>query len=329
MTRNHNYLGALALLLCLGISRGEAQEALTLRVADSETEVGGVAVVVIRTYAPRPVTQGQLCFRLRRTLRRGASQPLLTLEEARVFSSNGVISPDIQILDDGATVMLEFTSGAADVNESDGPLAALFLRAGDALMAGDEVEVELDLAATTLSDGVGAPIPVEGRGGRLRVVPVGSALQWEIGSATVPAGQTGLVEISTQRSLPLGAATLSVEYVTTHLRDLPTARLLRDHGDANMVVSHPSPGVMDIDLDSPGMNLNEVPGDLVELQLPTDSSVVGGTLSAIGWRVAESSAEDAGGLEVDLAFEDGQLEILASAVIFMDAFESGDLSAWP
>ena len=105
-------------------------ESMTLRINDTSAEPGGLAAVVLRTYAPRGVGQGQIC--LAAAANRGASgSPFVSLESVVVFSEQGDANVT-QSFDEGAQMgLIEFDSLSATINWSDGPLAVLFFRVAD------------------------------------------------------------------------------------------------------------------------------------------------------------------------------------------------------
>ena len=75
----------LALFLCFTATAG-AEEELTLRVSDAEGVPGGLAAITLRTYASRPIGQGQVCLESRIT-EPGQAPALAELVDIEVFSS--------------------------------------------------------------------------------------------------------------------------------------------------------------------------------------------------------------------------------------------------
>jgi hypothetical protein len=161
-------LGALILLATdLPVFGGDS---LALRVNDAVGEPGGVVSLIVRTYAPRPIGQGQLCFRARSLAAPPSppATPFTSLDGVTVFSvANDVVSQGT--LEDAQTVILQFTSPSATVNTTDGPIAALDLRLSPSLSTGQELTVEIDLGNTFLLDEKGRQITIEPEPGRLRI----------------------------------------------------------------------------------------------------------------------------------------------------------------
>jgi hypothetical protein len=96
---------ALGLLLLATATARASDDEITLRVNDTEAAAGGIATVVIRTYAPRPVGQGQISLGT-------SSRPRLTSTPSssrmRPGSAAAVDSPFSEFLDG------EVLSSAAD-----------------------------------------------------------------------------------------------------------------------------------------------------------------------------------------------------------------------
>ncbi len=178
-----------------------ADDSMTLRVNDAEAVAGGLVEVVIRTYAPRSISQGQICFNggsgqglagsgasmlgmpevvvsktdlanLRRPSSQaavGGSMPFVTLEQAVVFSEQG----DATVVEsfDSATqsAFISFESLSASINESDGPLAILYFRVSSSVVPDDEFDLDLDLGDTFVFDDTGQSVALEAESGRLRI----------------------------------------------------------------------------------------------------------------------------------------------------------------
>lgn len=161
----------------------DSGKALVLRVNSAVGTPGGVVAVVVRTYAPRPVRQGQV---LMRVVRRAAPpkalglsfaeltqplRPFLSLLSVVVYSQRHDASNQaaLQGRADGQTATATFQSPSGTINASDGPLAVFKFRLNPALQPGQTFDLTLDPALTGLTDEQGRPITVKPRNGVLTV----------------------------------------------------------------------------------------------------------------------------------------------------------------
>jgi hypothetical protein len=159
----------------------DARDGLKLRVNDTVGQPGGRIGIVVRTYAARPLRQGRITVRVRRPARAkqlGLSaediiQPArpLTYLRSVVYSRNddAVSSATPVNAADSQSVDLRFSSSSGSVNVTDGPMAVIYMRINPAVAPGSEFTLELDPAATGLTDASGKALSVRPIGGRLRV----------------------------------------------------------------------------------------------------------------------------------------------------------------
>src|SRR5215210_6280751 len=89
---------AVLALSALAPQQAEAADKLTLRVNDARGGPGDLVSVVVRTYASRPIAQGQICIGARRNVRSRSTansvigeaatgSPFASLEKVEVFSA--------------------------------------------------------------------------------------------------------------------------------------------------------------------------------------------------------------------------------------------------
>ncbi len=307
-----------------------ASEPLSIRVNDADARPGELAVVVLRTYAPRPVAQGQLCLRARRPARgAGPAQPVAALEEVRVWSGAGdaVASAKLETGPGGdQLIMLELQSPSGSLNESDGPLAALFLRLAGDVVAGDRYDLELDVANTAVFDNQGRKVSIRPRHGELRILEANAPFELEAEADPASPGQMALLEVTTRQSLPLLHATFALHYDPALAAGLPTATVLPQFGGASVTVAH-APGVVTIDVVSSDSSFNEVPGGIVSVHLPLRSDLVPILVSPIALDPATTAAWDAGNQPLALELEGNDLVVRPTS-LFADDFETGDLACW-
>ena len=308
-------------LLWTGAASAQDDDRLTLRVEDVRVNEGGVAVVTLRTYAPRPVGSGQLCVRVkRRAARARGEQPDLELLEVRIFGSDNSTSnfiPDV----DGGEIVASFTS-ALGVNRTDGPILAAFLRLGPNLAEDTELDLELDLANTSLLDSNGQEIMVDTRPGVLRVDGPTEPLALGVdGESHVP-GEVPTIEVDTRKGWAVASGSFRLS-VPESLADAGLTLFTRfQYGSLDAALVRENSTTMRIDFVSPGADFNEVPGAVFELRLPK-------TLEAGVYPLAFVSAQAIDPLSqaVPLVTEGGSLVITVTTYSASD-FETADLADW-
>jgi len=98
-----------------------------------------------------------------------APRPLRSLEGVAVLSALGDAASD-SFFDAGTqTADLGFRSPSASINEADGPLAVFYFRLDDDLKPDQEFLLAIDPKDTYIVDALGNQVPLELRGGRLRI----------------------------------------------------------------------------------------------------------------------------------------------------------------
>ncbi len=329
-------LDVLTLALCallmsstLAPSAVFAGETLTLRINDTEVEAGGRVAVVVRTYAPRSISQGQICFRgggAQETA--GGSTPFVTLEEAIVFSEMG----DAEVIDsfDGSTqtAIIEFESLSASINRSDGPLMALFFRLDESLAAGQSFDLELDLAETFVVDENGQAIAIEPRSGELTIRAVGDPHVFAVEGDDVAAGEVAALGVETSAIFAIGSGQIALLYDPAFAAGPPVVTMEERHGMSSFTVDTAVPGRAVVTFTSPDGSLNELPGELISIALPTSVSPPGNQ-TGLTLDPLMTFLETPLGESIPLVLESDVLILNGvTSLIFVDGFESGDLSQW-
>ncbi len=326
--------GLLMSMLGLGaLAAGAGTEPLTLRVEDGVVVPGQIAAVVIRTYSPRGLTQGQIC------LGGGGGAPLVpgtgpVLEELvgfEVFSPQEDAVVDADFDAQTGMTLLTFQSPSAGVNETDGPMAVLFYRVSASATPGTSIEVAIDPGDTAVFDAQSSAVAIEPRSGTLDIEPSSAPLELTVESGAGSPGQTLDLAISTERSLPLDSGLLVITFGPGWLADdFPAGfELLTDvrYGAVNVEWTVPSPGRLEISLSSPDHTFNRVPGDVLRLRWPIHPGAEVGSLHQLTLDPA-SFLVGSGGGSLELALESGFVEILPVTPLFEDGFNSGGLTAW-
>ncbi|HUP25044.1 MAG TPA: Calx-beta domain-containing protein [Thermoanaerobaculia bacterium] len=177
-------------------AQGPVEPTITVHVDDTEASAGDEVSIFLRTYAPRPLGQGQLCIVVRRPERRRARSlapahhaadvadvtteddaPFAAFLGGEVFSETGDAVADFLLRTEGADqeLRIDFASPSATINVDDlAPLARLDFRLRDDLVIGDTFVLELDLERSIALDPGGLTVPLGSAPGSLFVVEAGT-----------------------------------------------------------------------------------------------------------------------------------------------------------
>ncbi len=138
------------------------EESLVLRVQDADNLLPGDTVdVEIRTYNPKPISQGQVCLRYE-------AASFQRVDSVRVYSDEPDVSFTTEFTIPGV-ILIDFSSVSASVNRVDGPMIAVSLVLAPDLPPGLETWVDIDLALTSLLDEHQVPIPYNTRNGEFTI----------------------------------------------------------------------------------------------------------------------------------------------------------------
>jgi hypothetical protein len=314
---------ALLGLLALVPEPAAASDSLTLRVNDARGGPGDLVAVVVRTYASRPIGQGQLCIGARRRPPRGASTaaldlspaaaadaPFVRLERAEVFSSKNDARFTVSFDEQEAT--LQFNSPSGSINAADGPLAVLYFRLSNSVTEGEVFEISVDVSESRLADGSGQRIEIESKSGRLEIreEDEGEAEDLEVGvsAGKVKAGKVARAMIRTESPVSLASGRIALRYDPKLVAGRPWVRIDSRYGKATVVVNTDTPGLVTIVFQSPDKSLNRVPGDLFEIRFPTSRQAPRGR-TALTLDRSLTFLRDSDGDILDLKLENGSLVV--------------------
>ena len=304
-----------------------AGDAMTLRISDTMAEPGDRVAVVLRTYAPRGISQGQICFAARNSRGPGGT-PFVALEEAVVFSELGDAEV-VQVFDGPAQMaLIEFTSLSATVNWADGPLAVLFFRLDPGLQPGWAFALDLDLAETFLIDAQGQSVPLEPRGGVLTVRAPGAPYELAAEGDNVAGGAVAALGVDTSEVFAIGGGQMALRWDPAVAAGPPAVSMDPRHGHAVFDVDLDLPGRALVTFTSPDGSLNEVPGKIVSIDLPIAASAPPGSSYPVTLDPLLTRLRDPGGSPIPIALIADVLELELAGPIFADGFESGDTASW-
>ena len=308
-------LVAIAMLSIAGAVEAAA-EPLTVRVNDAVGIPGGTVAVILRTYASRPIGQGQLCMSAAPN-GPGEVAPLDAVQGSRVFSNVADVTtsliPELEM--DPQAVILQFDSPSITVNASDGPLAVFLVRLSDSVVPGETYDLILDLQNTSLIDGAGRPIPIEARNGTLSIRSPLDPVSVEASAEDVVPGADAIFSVATNEVFGISSGRVGIHYDVSFAAGPPTVTMNPLHGRAEFTTDLSIPGLIIVEFDSPGASLNGIPGDLVELRVPTLDSVPVGTLSPVFLDPGLTIITDAAGQPLLLDFEADFLEFVEAPMI--------------
>jgi len=322
MRRFRNSWAFLLLLAC--VFPVAAREKLTLRINDAVAVPGATAAIVLRTYASRPIEQGQLCLDATPTdpAQSGAADAPATTQ---VFSANSDTSSTIStdLLSSTQTFLVTFSSPTATINSVDGPLAVIFVELADDLVPGQTFNLAIDLANTHLTDEFGNPIEIRPRSGTLSIRAPAYPVTFGIEAEDVAPGETARVSLTTNESLTLAQGHIGILYDASIAAGLPQAEIDPRYGNAQYTLDTSLPGIAIVDFVSSDGSFNRIPGNVISLLIPTSSAITPGTQSPI-LLDAEANAVATSGTTLDLRLESDLLAF--TGLGFPGAGEVSDLS---
>lgn len=318
---------AAAVAACLAAPA--AAEPLTLRLNDATAEPGGLAALVLRTYAPRGVEQGHLCVRAKpRTKAALTSSPFVDLEDVVVFSDAGDAASSSVFDAATQTADVDFTSASGTVNGSDGPLAVFFFRLHNALAGGEEFDLEIDLGATVLIEAGGGSIPLELRAGVLTIRSAGAPQQLAAEGDEVAPGSVAVLGVETREPFAVGGGQAAFTYDPAFAAGPPVVAMDPRYGDSTFTTDTSVAGRVVVTFQSPGGTLNTVPGAFISIDLPTSAALPPGSVSTVALDPSATYLEDPQGQAIPVELAEGVLELASEGWIFGDGFESGDVTGW-
>jgi hypothetical protein len=284
----------------------QVEEELTLRVNDMVVRPGGVAAAVVRTYASRGVGSGQMGVRV---AQRAAPNALaLTFVGAEVFDPEGDVRE--RLIPGTNSTTLRFTAPQPTINSVDGPLAVVYFRVSG-VTPGEQYDVSLTNSVLIGADGL--PIPIEPRSGRLRIADQSDPFEIATGAEDVVPGDVALLSIQTHELKMLASGTLALRYDPTIASGLPTIRVDPRHGTVTYDTdgSSPETGLIVMHFQSPTRDFNRVPGDVLEVMVPTRADIPPGTTSIVRPVASLTTVADAQGRVLQLEFENETLNFVS------------------
>lgn len=293
------------MLLGLIVSSGAtAAEPLTVRVNDTTGVPGGPVAIVLRTYASRPIGQGQICIETQ-PAQPETEAPIQTATAATVFST----IPDVtswmtaDVNAQPQTVAVQFASPSMTVNASDGPLAVFFVSLSPDLVPGTQYEIVLDVQNTHFIDENGQPIQIVPRHGILTVRSPSAPFVVEANAEDASPGADALISFQTEEIFGIASGHVGFAYDPAIAVGPPVVTMDPRHGAAVFSADVDTPGTVLVDFSSPDGTLNSIPGDLIEVRIPTSPAIPVGTQSPVSLIVGATSLFDQAGKPLPIGTE--------------------------
>ncbi|HKH48251.1 MAG TPA: hypothetical protein VKM72_26630 [Thermoanaerobaculia bacterium] len=305
---------------------GGGHEVLKLRANDAVGKPGGIVAIVLRTYAARPIRQGQISVRVGKgrpaaianapnvltgPTVEALTQPLqpLTFLSAVVYSTRGDSATQANPVGAAGSqaVNVQFSSPSATVNASDGPLAVLRFRLHPAVTPGQEFTIEVDPALTSLVDSGGQAIQIEPINAVLTVRAPSAPFAVESEGDDLEPGETAELGLQTFEPFRVSSGKVTLRYNPAIAAGPPVVRMDPRYGKATFTVTRPRRGVLVVDFQSPDKTLNNVPGTIVAVSLPTRASTAIGTESPVTLDAAGTWLKNPKGQKYKLTIENGSL----------------------
>jgi len=303
---------------------GGGNKSLVLRVNPAIGVPGGTVAVVLRTYAPRPVRQGQIVIRVARRPKPAKAGSLgLTLEELAApvrpltFLSATVYSPRndaisqglLNGLADSQLAKVTFQSPSGSVNSADGPLAVFLFRLDPSVKPGDVFDLTLDPVQTGLTDAGGKPVTLAPRSDVLTVRAPSAPFKLEADGDKVQPGAVAELGVNTFEPFPVSGGRITLTWDPRLSGGAPTVKLDPRYGRSTFTVDTSKPGRLVVDFQSPDSTFNTVPGTIVAIGLPISPSAAIGARSPFTLDPVGTYLLTRKGRKVKLALQNGAIAI--------------------
>ena len=301
---------------------GGGDKSLVLRVNPAIGAPGGTVAVVLRTYAPRPVRQGQIVVRVARRPKpaKGLGLTLedlaapvrpLTFLSATVYSprNDAVTQAALNGLTDSQLAKVTFQSASGSVNSADGPLAVFLFRLDPSVKPGDTFDLTLDPVQTGLTDAAGAPVTLAPRSDVLTVRAPKDPFKLEADGDKVQPGAVAELGVNTFEPFGVSGGRITLTWDARLSGGAPTVKLDPRYGKSTFTADTSKPGRLVVDFKSPDSSFNTIPGTIVAISLPISPSAAIGASSPFTLDPAGTYLLTRKGRKVKLALQNGTISI--------------------
>ncbi len=279
----------------------ESQEALTLSLDDMEAEPGKVAVLVVRSYQPRPISQGQVCFII--------GEPRFTALRRAVARSTMRDAVTTANLTSPFEAAMTMSSPSATINAVEGPVMLIAFTVDPTAVPGESFTLSVDLPDSFLVDAAGGPVSLEILPGTFTVKTPGGPHELEADNAKAPAGSLVVLDVATAEYQPLASGHIEYRYDTALVESIQSVRVLALRNDANVMADASIPGRISISFSSPSRTIAKIPGQFIEITAQLRPGLAHGTRGRLAIERSTAVLVTNGGVTLPLDIEDGDLII--------------------
>ncbi|HEX2224606.1 MAG TPA: hypothetical protein VHN15_10410 [Thermoanaerobaculia bacterium] len=294
--------------------------AMTLRVNDAIGKPGGIVAVVLRTYAPRPIRQGQVRLRVVRKPARTTGRsialpavsepvrPLLTLVSAVVYSQRGDSTQTAQLTGTATdqAVTVNFQSPSATINATDGPLAVFRFRLDPSVVPGQQFDIQVDPAVTSLFEAGGQAVVLDPRPAVLTIRNPRAPYAIEAEGDEVEPGEVAELGVQTFEPFQVAGGQMVMRWNPAVAPGTPTVTMDPRFGKSTSTVTRRR-GLLIVRFQSPDASLNTVPGTFISVALPTAPGAAIGTTSPFTIDTTRSFLLNRRGVRIPLRYEQGSI----------------------
>ena len=305
-----------------GSGGGGGNKGLVLRVNPAIAAPGGTAVVVLRTYAPRPVRQGQMVVRVVRRPRpqkalgltlEEITQPVrpLTLLSAVVYSQRNDSTSQANLTGqpDSQSAMVKFASPSGTVNASDGPLAVFRFRVDPSVQPGQVFDLSIDPASTGITDASGQPVTLEPRNATLTIRAPSAPYLIEADGDKAEPGELAELSVNTYEPFLTSGGRITLVWDPQIAGGIPAVLMDPRYGKASFTVNASRPGRLVVDFKSPDTSYNSTPGSIVSIAMRISPSASIGATSPFRFDAAGTYLLNRGGKKIPIRMQNGTIEI--------------------
>ncbi len=300
---------------------GGHDASLVLRVNPAIGVPGGTVAVVLRTYAPRPIRQGQVSIRVARRPHPAKlgltlddlTAPVrpLTLISATVFSprNDALAQGLLNGLADSQLAKVTFQSPSASINSADGPLAVFLFRLDPSVKPGDIFDLTLDPLQIALADPAGQPITIAPRSDVLTVRAPADPFRMEADGDKVRPGGVAELGVNTFEPFLVSGGRITLTWNPAVAGGAPTVKLDPRYGRSTSTVDSSRPGRLVVDFKSADASFNSVPGTIVAISMPVAASAAIGSSSPFTLDPAGTFLLNRRGRKIPLKLQSGTIQI--------------------
>jgi hypothetical protein len=290
-----------ALLAAAASLATRAQERLTLSIDDMEAAPGDTAVLVVRSYQPRPISQGQLCF--------GIGAPRFSsIRRAHVLSTRHDATFEASLASPNEAAMT-MSSPTASINDAEGPVLVIAFIVDPAATPGDSFELTIQLPDSILTDPNGAPIDIDVKPGTFTVKQPDAPHTIEADNADAAAGSTVILDIATAEYRPLSHGQVDYRYDATIIESIESIRVLSLKNDAVFMANTSRPGRVLITFSSPSRTIAKIPGQFIQLTARVRPGLPNGLEGPLAIAPGHTFLVANDGTSLPLVVDNGNIEI--------------------